>query len=62
MIQSKLTVNQIEINPFLYRKKTISYFKKEGMVLLEIIAEKFISSEEKLLARVISVFLDFDDV
>jgi diketogulonate reductase-like aldo/keto reductase len=26
-------VNQIEINPFLYRKKTIEYFKNEGVVL-----------------------------
>jgi len=26
-------VNQIEINPFLYRKNTISFFEKEGIVL-----------------------------
>lgn len=29
----KPVVNQIEINPFLYRKKTIDYFTKEGVVL-----------------------------
>ena len=27
------TVNQIEINPFLYRKNTIEFFKQEGVVL-----------------------------
>ena len=27
------SVNQIEINPLLYRKKTIEFFKKEGIVL-----------------------------
>jgi len=32
-IQMKPLVNQIEINPFLYRKNTIEYFKKEGIVL-----------------------------
>jgi len=29
----KPCVNQIEINPFLYRKKTIEFFKKEGVLL-----------------------------
>jgi diketogulonate reductase-like aldo/keto reductase len=29
----KPAVNQIEINPFLYRKNTIEFFKKEGVVL-----------------------------
>lgn len=32
-ITIKPTVNQIEINPFLYRKNTISYFRNEGVVL-----------------------------
>jgi diketogulonate reductase-like aldo/keto reductase len=32
-ITSKPAVNQIEINPFLYRKNTIEYFKSEGVVL-----------------------------
>lgn len=32
-ITMKPTVNQIEINPFLYRKNTISYFQSEGVVL-----------------------------
>jgi len=32
-ITIKPTVNQIEINPFLYRKNTIQYFKNEGVVL-----------------------------
>lgn len=32
-IECKPTVNQIEINPFLYRKNTISYFRNEGLVL-----------------------------
>jgi len=30
---SKPAVNQIEINPFLYRKNTIDYFQSEGVVL-----------------------------
>jgi len=29
----KPVVNQIEINPFLYRKKTIDFFQKEGVLL-----------------------------
>lgn len=29
----KPSVNQIEINPFLYRKNTIEFFKKEGVLL-----------------------------
>ncbi len=32
-ISSKPVVNQIEINPFLYRKNTIEYFQREGIVL-----------------------------
>lgn len=32
-IQIKPSVNQIEINPFLYRKNTIEFFQKEGVVL-----------------------------
>jgi diketogulonate reductase-like aldo/keto reductase len=32
-ITIKPAVNQIEINPFLYRKNTISYFQDEGVVL-----------------------------
>lgn len=32
-IEFKPTVNQIEINPFLYRKNTLEFFKKEGVVL-----------------------------
>jgi hypothetical protein len=32
-ISSKPVVNQIEINPFLYRKNTIEYFQREGVVL-----------------------------
>jgi len=32
-MEIKPSVNQIEINPFLYRKNTISNFKKEGVVL-----------------------------
>lgn len=32
-ITSKPVVNQIEINPFLYRKNTIDYFAAEGVVL-----------------------------
>lgn len=32
-IVSKPVVNQIEINPFLYRKNTINYFQSEGVVL-----------------------------
>lgn len=32
-ISSKPVVNQIEINPFLYRKNTIEYFEREGVVL-----------------------------
>ena len=32
-VTMKPVVNQIEINPFLYRKNTIDYFKKEGVVL-----------------------------
>lgn len=32
-ITMKPSVNQIEINPFLYRKNTISYFQDEGVVL-----------------------------
>ena len=35
--------------------------KRQDLSLLDG-AEKFISSKEKLLARVTSVFLDFDDV
>jgi len=31
--EDKPVVNQIEINPFLYRKNTIDYFKSEGVVL-----------------------------
>ena len=31
--EDKPVVNQIEINPFLYRKNTIEYFKSEGVVL-----------------------------
>jgi len=30
---AKPTVNQIEINPFLYRKNTINFFQKEGVLL-----------------------------
>ena len=26
------TINQIEINPFLYRKETIAYFESQGCV------------------------------
>lgn len=32
-IESNPAVNQIEINPFLYRKNTIAYFRGEGVVL-----------------------------
>ncbi|KAL9181822.1 hypothetical protein ACHAXT_012165 [Thalassiosira profunda] len=32
-ITSKPVVNQIEINPFLYRKNTIDFFESEGVVL-----------------------------
>ena len=32
-ISFKPVVNQIEINPFLYRKNTIEYFQREGVVL-----------------------------
>ncbi len=32
-IEVKPAVNQIEINPFLYRKNTIEFFQKEGIVL-----------------------------
>jgi len=32
-ITSKPAVNQIEINPFLYRKNTINYFESEGVVM-----------------------------
>lgn len=32
-ISSRPAVNQIEINPFLYRKNTIDYFRSEGVVL-----------------------------
>jgi diketogulonate reductase-like aldo/keto reductase len=32
-IVSRPAVNQIEINPFLYRKNTIAYFRSEGVVL-----------------------------
>ncbi len=32
-ITSKPVVNQIEINPFLYRKNTIEYFQSEGVVM-----------------------------
>lgn len=32
-ITSKPTINQIEINPFLYRKNTIDFFRGEGVVL-----------------------------
>lgn len=32
-ITIKPAVNQIEINPFLYRKNTIAYFQSEGVVL-----------------------------
>lgn len=32
-IRVKPVVNQIEINPFLYRKNTIDFFKREGVVL-----------------------------
>lgn len=32
-IRIKPAVNQIEINPFLYRKNTIDFFQKEGVVL-----------------------------
>ena len=32
-ISIKPAVNQIEINPFLYRKNTIDYFRTEGVVL-----------------------------
>lgn len=32
-VASKPAVNQIEINPFLYRKNTIDFFEKEGVVL-----------------------------
>lgn len=32
-ISSKPAVNQIEINPFLYRKNTIEYFQNQGVVL-----------------------------
>eukprot|EP00985_Skeletonema_marinoi_P005756 scaffold2499_cov97-Skeletonema_marinoi.AAC.2 len=31
--EDKPVVNQIEINPFLYRKNTIDYFKSEGVVM-----------------------------
>ena len=31
--EDKPVVNQIEINPFLYRKKTIDYFQSEGVVM-----------------------------
>ena len=31
--EDKPVVNQIEINPFLYRKNTIEYFKSEGVVM-----------------------------
>jgi diketogulonate reductase-like aldo/keto reductase len=27
------SINQIEVNPFLYRKKTIEYFQKEGVAI-----------------------------
>jgi len=29
----KPSINQIEVNPFLYRKRTIDYFQKEGIVI-----------------------------
>merc|ERR1711978_535810 len=29
----KPVTNQIEVNPFLYRKKTIEYFQKEGIMI-----------------------------
>lgn len=32
-IRIKPVVNQIEINPFLYRKSTISFLQSEGIVL-----------------------------
>lgn len=32
-VKEKPSVNQIEINPFLYRKNTIEFFKKEGVLL-----------------------------
>jgi diketogulonate reductase-like aldo/keto reductase len=32
-VKVKPAVNQIEINPFLYRKNTIEFFKREGVVL-----------------------------
>jgi diketogulonate reductase-like aldo/keto reductase len=32
-ITSLPTINQIEINPFLFRKNTLDFFKKEGVVL-----------------------------
>eukprot|EP00956_Cyclotella_meneghiniana_P004209 scaffold5177_cov73-Cyclotella_meneghiniana.AAC.4 len=32
-VTMKPVVNQIEINPFLYRKNTIDYFQKEGVVM-----------------------------
>merc|ERR1712194_789223 len=32
-ITSLPAINQIEINPFLYRKKTCEFFQKEGVVL-----------------------------
>ena len=32
-IQVKPSVNQIEINPFLYRKNTLDFFTKEGVIL-----------------------------
>eukprot|EP00560_Eucampia_antarctica_P009574 CAMPEP_0197828120 /NCGR_PEP_ID=MMETSP1437-20131217/4761_1 /TAXON_ID=49252 ORGANISM="Eucampia antarctica, Strain CCMP1452" /NCGR_SAMPLE_ID=MMETSP1437 /ASSEMBLY_ACC=CAM_ASM_001096 /LENGTH=328 /DNA_ID=CAMNT_0043429233 /DNA_START=131 /DNA_END=1117 /DNA_ORIENTATION=- len=32
-MEIKPSVNQIEINPFIYRKNTIDFFKKEGVVL-----------------------------
>lgn len=32
-VKVKPAVNQIEINPFLYRKNTIDFFQKEGVVL-----------------------------
>ena len=32
-VTDKPVVNQIEINPFLYRKNTIDYFRSEGVVL-----------------------------
>ncbi len=32
-VKVKPSVNQIEINPFLYRKNTIDFFKKEGVLL-----------------------------